>query len=61
MAKQGWTDVARLTGRGLTALNYGPGESGLAHQAAESVPIVNLDIAFNVLRRFILGGQGISD
>jgi succinyl-diaminopimelate desuccinylase len=60
-AKQGWTDVARLTERGLAAVNYGPGESGLAHQAAESVPIVNLDIAYNVLRRFLLGSQGISD
>lgn len=60
-AKQGWTDVARLTARGLTALNYGPGESGQAHQATESVPAVNLDIAYNVLRRFLLGSQGISD
>jgi succinyl-diaminopimelate desuccinylase len=52
-AKQGWTDVARLTGRGIPAANFGPGEVAEAHQATESVPIRNLDIVFDVLQRFL--------
>ncbi len=52
--KQGWTDVARLTARGAVAANYGPGEVAQAHQADESVPIANLDIARRVLERLLL-------
>jgi succinyl-diaminopimelate desuccinylase len=52
-AKQGWTDVARLTGRGIPAVNFGPGEVAQAHQATESVPIENLETVFGVLRRFL--------
>lgn len=52
-AKQGWTDVARLTGRQIPAVNYGPGEVVQAHQASESVPAANLDTVFGVLRRFL--------
>jgi len=53
-AKQGWTDVARLTGRGIPAVNYGPGEVALAHQVGESVPVHHLDTAFEMMRRFLL-------
>ena len=53
-AKQGWTDVARLTARGIPAVNYGPGEVAQAHQAGESVTTTNLDTAYAVLRRFLL-------
>lgn len=56
-AKQGWTDVARLGTRGIPAINYGPGDPGLAHQAAESVPLANVDRAFAVLREFLIDGQ----
>ena len=52
-AKQGWTDVARLTGRGIPAVNYGPGEVAQAHQVTESVPTENLGIVYNVLRVFL--------
>jgi succinyl-diaminopimelate desuccinylase len=52
-AKQGWTDVARLTGRGIPAVNYGPGEVAQAHQVSESVPIENLGTAFDVLSEFL--------
>jgi succinyl-diaminopimelate desuccinylase len=53
-AKQGWTDVARLTARGIPAVNYGPGEVAQAHQAGESVTTSNLETAFTALRRFLL-------
>jgi succinyl-diaminopimelate desuccinylase len=53
LAKQGWTDVARLTDRGAVAVNYGPGEVAQAHQVDESVPIANLQTAFDVLEAFL--------
>ncbi|MDJ0665231.1 MAG: succinyl-diaminopimelate desuccinylase [Acidimicrobiia bacterium] len=56
-SKQGWTDVARLTERGIPAINYGPGDPGLAHQQAESVPLINVDRGFEVLREFLIDGQ----
>ena len=54
-AKQGWTDVARLTERGAVAVNYGPGEVAQAHQVNESIPISNMDVAYGVLREFLNG------
>lgn len=52
-AKQGWTDVARLTARGIPAINYGPGEVAQAHQVNESVPLANLDRSLEVLSEFL--------
>lgn len=52
-AKQGWTDVARLSNRGMPAVNYGPGEVAQAHQVTESVPVAHLDAAYQTLRRFL--------
>ncbi len=52
-AKQGWTDVARLTARGIPAVNYGPGIVAQAHQASEYVPIANVETALEVMRRFL--------
>lgn len=51
--KQGWTDVARLSARGIPAVNYGPGEVALCHRADESVPVANLEAAFTALKRFL--------
>ena len=52
-AKQGWTDVARLGARGVPAVNYGPGDPGLAHRADESVALGNLDAAYEGLLGFL--------
>ncbi len=52
-AKQAWTDVARLTARGIPAVNYGPGETAEAHRSTESVATANLATAFTALQRFL--------
>lgn len=53
--KQGWTDAARLSARGIPAINYGPGEVPQAHKIDESVPVENLDAAWGYLREFFVG------
>ena len=52
-AKTAWTDVARLTARGLAAVNYGPGEVALAHRADESVSIATMEQCVAVLGEFL--------
>jgi succinyl-diaminopimelate desuccinylase len=53
LAKQGWTDVARLTSRGAVAVNYGPGLVPQAHQVGEYVPIENMNTVHDVLEKFL--------
>jgi succinyl-diaminopimelate desuccinylase len=48
--KQGWTDVAQLAQRGVAAVNFGPGETALAHRPGESVLLDDLDWAYRALR-----------
>ncbi|MBA4156043.1 MAG: succinyl-diaminopimelate desuccinylase [Gemmatimonadetes bacterium] len=50
--KQAWTDVARLTQRGIPAVNYGPGETAQAHQADEWCSIASLERNYRALRNF---------
>jgi succinyl-diaminopimelate desuccinylase len=52
-AKQGWTDVAQFTQRGVPAFNFGPGVPELAHRPDESLPVDNLERAYRVLAEFL--------
>lgn len=51
--KQGWTDVARFTRRGIPAFNYGPGLAELCHRADEYCPIANLGVAYERLAAWL--------
>jgi succinyl-diaminopimelate desuccinylase len=52
-AKYGWTDVSRFAARGVTAVNYGPGDPNLAHTRDESVPIRQITDAVTMLRAYL--------
>lgn len=53
VAKYGWTDVARFAALGIPAVNYGPGDPGLAHTPGEFVSATQIREMTDVLRGFL--------
>jgi len=51
--KFGWTDVARFSGLGVPAVNFGPGDPSLAHKQEEHVPIAQIERCEQVLRTWL--------
>jgi succinyl-diaminopimelate desuccinylase len=51
--KQGWTDVAQLAERGIPGINFGPGETAVAHKPGESIALDDLIWSYGVLRRIL--------
>ncbi|NYG56686.1 succinyl-diaminopimelate desuccinylase [Nocardioides perillae] len=57
--KFGWTDVARFSGLGVPAVNFGPGDPMYAHKADEFVPVADLRRCEEQLVRWLTdGGEG---
>ena len=52
-AKLGWTDVARFAAFGIPAVNYGPGDPNLAHQAGEFIRVDRLQPAEDALATYL--------
>ncbi len=56
-AKQAWTDVGRLSQRGLDAINWGPGLTAQAHQAGEHASLAELGRTVATLERWLFRGE----
>ncbi|GAB2986405.1 succinyl-diaminopimelate desuccinylase [Nocardioides montaniterrae] len=51
--KFGWTDVARFSGLGIPAVNYGPGDAAYAHKKDEKVLISRIYQCEEALRAWL--------
>lgn len=51
--KLGWTDVARFASHGVPAVNFGPGDPGVAHTADEHVSRSSVEQCYAAVGRFL--------
>ncbi|MDN5744885.1 MAG: succinyl-diaminopimelate desuccinylase [Nocardioidaceae bacterium] len=59
--KFGWTDVARFTGLGVPAVNYGPGDPMFAHKQDEHVEIDQIRRCEQQLRSWLTNKENLGN